>query len=381
MKYDSTYNFVGDKYEFLEGQTLLVSSDQKFSSGFFNLFWSNKKGKIYKKIGNKTPYQAVANRKFFVEQVVLGGVNPLLLVVDSDNNEKLYINYTCNNPNYYPFIIEGYLAWRFAFYVGYNYFIELSKTPKISMYAQDNLINDTVLSKFSQWYCKDYYYDDSYDLHKERLVLNNAIGSSLDIPISEVDNYFIRDFDDSFIKVQQQRLDSIRVLERLEMERNAQLKDSMLVYFKQMYEGQKYYIKYGFEINFGVYKEDDLVTVDEIKLNHGLYFVDIVFILSNDGIKHEVTLPVSVDNNLITGSTKYSLPDFYSYFSSKKNTFSSKNTVKLGMTDKEVMQLWGKPVRINRTMNKYVTREQWVYPDYVYLYFENGVLTTIQDRR
>jgi hypothetical protein len=50
------------------------------------------------------------------------------------------------------------------------------------------------------------------------------------------------------------------------------------------------------------------------------------------------------------------------------------------MTKEEVLiEGWGKPIDINRTISKYGTSEQWVYDGYKYLYFEDGVLTTIQD--
>lgn len=53
--------------------------------------------------------------------------------------------------------------------------------------------------------------------------------------------------------------------------------------------------------------------------------------------------------------------------------------VKLGMTEQDVIDSsWGKPRKINRTTNKYGVREQWVY-DGGYLYFEDGVLTSIQN--
>lgn len=42
---------------------------------------------------------------------------------------------------------------------------------------------------------------------------------------------------------------------------------------------------------------------------------------------------------------------------------------------------WGKPESINTTTSHSGTREQWVYSNGNYLYFENGVLTTIQERR
>lgn len=54
--------------------------------------------------------------------------------------------------------------------------------------------------------------------------------------------------------------------------------------------------------------------------------------------------------------------------------------VSIGMTREEVLDsMWGKPQSINRTTGAYGTHEQWVYRGRNYLYFENGVLTTIQN--
>ena len=41
---------------------------------------------------------------------------------------------------------------------------------------------------------------------------------------------------------------------------------------------------------------------------------------------------------------------------------------------------WGRPDRINKTINALGTSEQWVYGIGNYLYFTNGVLTTIHSR-
>lgn len=52
----------------------------------------------------------------------------------------------------------------------------------------------------------------------------------------------------------------------------------------------------------------------------------------------------------------------------------------IGMTKTEVENsTWGKPKDINKTTTKYGTREQWVYKGYKYIYFENGVVTSIQE--
>lgn len=54
--------------------------------------------------------------------------------------------------------------------------------------------------------------------------------------------------------------------------------------------------------------------------------------------------------------------------------------IAIGMTKQEVIQLkdWGRPMSINKTTTASGINEQWVYGTR-YLYFDNGVLTTIQE--
>ncbi len=57
-----------------------------------------------------------------------------------------------------------------------------------------------------------------------------------------------------------------------------------------------------------------------------------------------------------------------------------KEGVKIGMTREEVLgSNWGKPTRVNKTTTANGTREQWVYESGNYLYFNDGVLTAIQN--
>ena len=59
---------------------------------------------------------------------------------------------------------------------------------------------------------------------------------------------------------------------------------------------------------------------------------------------------------------------------------NQKSDVFIGMTSDEVLKSkWGEPRKINRTTTAYGVREQWVYEGYKYLYFEDGILTTIQN--
>ena len=52
----------------------------------------------------------------------------------------------------------------------------------------------------------------------------------------------------------------------------------------------------------------------------------------------------------------------------------------IGMTAEEVRNsTWGKPEDINRTTTAYGVHEQWVYSNYRYIYFDNGIVTAIQE--
>lgn len=63
-----------------------------------------------------------------------------------------------------------------------------------------------------------------------------------------------------------------------------------------------------------------------------------------------------------------------------KNSSSTMYEPKIGMTAEEVRNSsWGLPKSVNKTTTKYGTNEQWVYPNYNYIYLENGVVTAIQE--
>lgn len=58
---------------------------------------------------------------------------------------------------------------------------------------------------------------------------------------------------------------------------------------------------------------------------------------------------------------------------------SEKYPPQIYMTDYEVLDsTWGRPQKVNKTTTEYGVREQWVYSNNRYLYFEDGYLTSIQ---
>jgi hypothetical protein len=54
--------------------------------------------------------------------------------------------------------------------------------------------------------------------------------------------------------------------------------------------------------------------------------------------------------------------------------------VHIGMTRQDVLDsMWGRPRSINKTRTAYGVHEQWCYDGNNFLYFENGILTAIQN--
>lgn len=60
-------------------------------------------------------------------------------------------------------------------------------------------------------------------------------------------------------------------------------------------------------------------------------------------------------------------------------TPSAKKEPKIGMTKEEVLNsTWGSPKKKNISEYAWGTEEQWVYDNYQYIYFKNGIVTSIQ---
>ena len=54
--------------------------------------------------------------------------------------------------------------------------------------------------------------------------------------------------------------------------------------------------------------------------------------------------------------------------------------ITIGMSQQDVLDsIWGQPEDINKTTTKYGVSEQWVYSGYRYIYFDNGIVTAIQE--
>lgn len=68
-----------------------------------------------------------------------------------------------------------------------------------------------------------------------------------------------------------------------------------------------------------------------------------------------------------------------SKYGSSNGTLIAQGKVRIGMTSEMCRDAWGSPHDINRTTGAWGVHEQWVYSSGTYLYFEDGILTSIQN--
>jgi len=107
-----------------------------------------------------------------------------------------------------------------------------------------------------------------------------------------------------------------------------------------------------------------------------IFVIPIIFIMGCATLNQWAGLPPPFKNRQNYIKENPSLPENF-----KDAILNARVTI--GMTENQVRASLGYPKYVSTTTTSYGEIEQWVYGDDVrsnkYLYFKNGVLTTIQD--
>lgn len=114
------------------------------------------------------------------------------------------------------------------------------------------------------------------------------------------------------------------------------------------------------------------VTIEEKYFNLSLLLKD-----NNNqtlSINYDIAIGPNKYNNVFTDKEA---DKFKTKFGQSNWLIILQGKVKIGMTKEMCKISWGEPTRINETITNGKKSEQWVYSDN-YLYFSNGILTTIQ---
>lgn len=128
-------------------------------------------------------------------------------------------------------------------------------------------------------------------------------------------------------------------------------------------------------------KRQDMETVEDIAIKHYNAAYDLLYEKGDcEAASRELSNISYSDKVRLTDELKGLIRYLESEIKRVRSGRAIQNRdVFIGMSKGDAELAWGKPEDINRTINRYSTHEQWCYSGNRYLYFDDGILTSIQD--
>jgi len=146
-----------------------------------------------------------------------------------------------------------------------------------------------------------------------------------------------------------------------------------------MTEGQKTFLN----ISNAWFERFDKVKIIEIQTFYNSGSGNIWFLVENkSGEKAKVKYDRYYNVNQVFKFNYYLEDPLNETWGQDITNLIKNQKIKIGMSKYQVMVSWGKPDKINKTISKTYKKEQWIYKRFYsnqYLYFEDGLLITIQD--
>ncbi len=128
------------------------------------------------------------------------------------------------------------------------------------------------------------------------------------------------------------------------------------------------------------------VTVTGVELDEEESWPIRFYLKSADGQEFSKVSKISGTNSERTHANDYKFLDVF-FLEDPRKTFNwdegifqaiERGALLIGMTKEQAILSRGRPLKVNSTISKYGSREQWVYPLNEYVYFEGDKLTTVQ---
>ena len=392
VKYDSLSNINSKNVHTLIGQTIIYPSNEGDIPILSNLFWVNKKGKIYSPYGHSfTDGKSIFDKRLLILDIIKTKKGNLLLECEMiEDNNKIYIN--CNQLFSLPYsimYIEGYFKKIKNEYIGKKLYMRSFFLDEWNKKIVD-LIPDAEALGYRYLNCHKVAIRIARNGEVNFfLVGKNPNGINLKSYLGAKVN---GDIVEAAIAKHQEK---VRIAqEKQALEQKAKLKSDSIRNKKL----QRIYKIIGKKIDFSNDKYVD--SLDEVMLKKMLSKYEqekvLAFVLKNKDLA-EINEKIK----------KYGIEDVYNMefksfnkvdwvrFDKLAAKYGKNNAklmiqkrAKLGWTKEMLIESIGRPNDINRSFGSWGTHEQWVYREYSsefneyiteYYYFENGILTTIQD--
>lgn len=217
-------------------------------------------------------------------------------------------------------------------------------------------------------------------LKEQREILNKKI-SDKEILLRNMfsNNYNEMDFADSLLNAEKNRRNE-RILDFLNKHKNIPFYNVTQTRFT-FKEEDSYTSQTVFIPKLSKCLIDTILYNTQDPVNEAYHYpITIVFKVSkirkfryNDKLNYQsMTLASTQNQDFINKSLEEEYPNI------RFKNYIENGQVKIGMNKLEAELSWGRPLNIKTTTGSWGVHEQWIYKN-SYLYFENGVLTTIQE--
>lgn len=396
-RYDSLQNINRNNYSQLVGQTLFYPTGEIIVS---NLFWSNKKGRIYKPrdvlagllMSNYSLNEAVLNKHFIIEKVISGS-HALLKTRIRENSDVVYINLdalfqSTQNP---VMFVDGYIQKCRERFLNQALYMDKSKHT-ISLPTSHYIAYTTLASIFcgSINVTTKQNYGGVLFLSDRTSPSSPADVNILDylkakIGEGEADEIIrqakIKQEVEAREAAERKRIqDSIAVVQMKEL----QQKDSLdLVRMKEKYMRKTWYYKRR-DWQYARFEPIEVIDIQVHRDSTG----NVSFPMK---LKYKSLDKMDSHNAVIYSDGQCTFDMCFHNIPPEKEfpTVRHWKAVKnyklvLGMNKQEVQLVWGIPADINTSKGSWGVHEQWVYPSLFggrsrYVYFKNGRVSAIQE--
>lgn len=385
LKYDSLKNICRENVYNLIGQIIICPNNFHAIPGLPNLFWTNTKGKIYKDWVNQyTRGRAIFDKPLLINDVLTLDNGQILLECRFlENKRKIYVN--CNKlfehslPVMY---VEGYLKKLKQLYTGKTLYVDKFKLP------YDERM-DTKDVEGTGSYC-------SFQCLDVELIVLSMQGFGLFLTDGSRGRLSIEAYEKAKSSEDEVNSEMVQNEKRFRAEQE-RIEKTMQFKVKIMGKQNRINELLGRKIKCS---ENYIERLDENILKRLIQKWDkkkiADFLISETDLG---TLENLIEKYGFSNVHNIEYESFdkvnWERFDKLVKKYGKANAqlmilkrVKLGWSSDMVIESLGRPTDINRTINSWGTREQWVYREYLselheyiteYYYFENGILTTIQD--
>ena len=391
IKYDSLSNFVGNNVDSYINQTFYLPKTTGYEKKHgYQGFKKNLKGDVYQPVGSPklTKYESVAGKYFEVVAIrrdtkaYKGDV--YLELKESESGKILFFDYKKDFDTSFPFIVVGYYEKMKKTLLGNTFLLDM-ESPFLRNIDEIDTENAYIYDRYMDFKCVDYIVKEGF-CWQEFLLLENKNHSKIELNVS--DFKLIKDISQSdylgtkaLYENEQQQIEK----------QNRYYEKEKGIIEKSMLEAKKILGKTIYNYTNIVYssENEDLVLIDKyiplkvVSVEYGDKFYPVKIFL-DDFHGHKYYKKITFDESSYSQyEFKYlfSLSDIrkqYPHISERRWNLIKKGEVCIGMTEEECELSLGEPNDVNKTTGSWGIHMQWVYDD-SYLYFENGILKSIQN--